>query len=95
MTKGPGDSPLLADFRGKVGKLEIDAARRATLIADAERALLTSVKPAYEAVIAWARATTPAATEDDGVWKLPDGGAYYDYLLKNYTTTELTSAPDT
>ena len=90
--EGPGDSPLLADFRGKAGKLEIDAARRATLIADAERALLTSVKPAYEAVIAWARATTPAATEDDGVWKLPDGGAYYDYLLKNYTTTELTSA---
>jgi uncharacterized protein (DUF885 family) len=90
--EGPDDSPLLADFRGKVGKLEIDAARRATLIADAERALLTSVKPAYEAVIAWARATSPAATEDDGVWKLPDGAAYYDYLLKNYTTTELTSS---
>jgi uncharacterized protein (DUF885 family) len=90
--EGPDDSPLLADFRGKVGKLEFDAARRATLIADAERALQTSVKPAYEAVIAWARATSPAATEDDGVWKLPDGAAYYDYLLKNYTTTELTSS---
>ena len=88
---GPDDSPLLADFRGKVGKLEIDEARRATLMADAERALLASVKPAYEDVIAWARATAPAATEDDGVWKLPDGAAYYDYLLKNYTTTDLTS----
>ena len=44
--KGPDDSPLLADFRGKVGKLEIDAARREALIGDAERALLGSVKPA-------------------------------------------------
>ncbi|HEU4516670.1 MAG TPA: DUF885 domain-containing protein, partial [Steroidobacteraceae bacterium] len=89
---GPDDSPLLADFRGKVGKLEIDAARRAALVADAERALVGSVKPAYEDVIAWARETEKTATTDDGIWKLPDGGAYYDYLLKNYTTTDLTAS---
>lgn len=86
---GPDDSPLLADFRGKVGKLEIEAARRAALMADAERALLASVKPAYEDVIAWARTTSESASEDDGVWKLPEGAAYYDYLLRNFTTTDL------
>ena len=88
---GPDDSPLLADFRGKVGKLEVDAARRDALIADAERALRESVKPAYDEVIAWARAASKSATEDDGVWKLPEGAAYYDYLLKNFTTTDLTA----
>jgi uncharacterized protein (DUF885 family) len=88
---GPDDSPLLADFRGKAGKLEIDAARRDALIGDAERALRGSVKPAYEDVIAWAREASKTATEDDGVWKLPDGAAYYDYLLKNFTTTDLTA----
>jgi uncharacterized protein (DUF885 family) len=88
---GPHDSPLLADFRGKVGKLAIDESRRAALLAQAERALLTSVKPAFEDVIAYSQAAAKTATEDDGVWKLPDGTAYYDFLLKNFTTTDLTA----
>jgi uncharacterized protein (DUF885 family) len=85
------DSPLLADFRAKVGKLAVDPARRDALLADAERALRTSVKPAFDGVVAWARETEKTATADDGVWKLPDGKAYYDFLLKNFTTTELTA----
>jgi uncharacterized protein (DUF885 family) len=88
---GPADSPLLADFRGKVAALAIDEARRESLLARAELALLTSVRPAYDDVIAWARAAGAEATDDDGVWKLPDGAAYYDFLLENYTTTKLTS----
>ena len=89
---GTEDSPLLADFRDKLGKLSIDEARRESLLARAERALLTSVRPAYEAVISWAREMEKSATDDDGVWKLPDGAAYYDYLLKNFTTTDLSAA---
>jgi len=89
--EGPADSPLLADFRAKLDKLEIDDARRKALVGEAEKALLGSVKPAYEAVIAWARVTEKTASTDDGVWRLPDGAAYYDYLLKNFTTTELTA----
>ncbi|HEU0226017.1 MAG TPA: DUF885 domain-containing protein [Steroidobacteraceae bacterium] len=88
---GPADSPLFADFRGKVGALQIEEAKRESLLARAELALLGSVRPAYDAVIAWARETEKQATEDDGVWKLPDGAAYYDYLLENFTTTKLTA----
>ncbi len=89
---GPADSVLLADFRAKVGKLEIDDARRHALVGEAEKALIGSVKPAYESVIAWSREMEKSASTDDGVWRLPDGAAYYDYLLKNYTTTDLTAA---
>lgn len=89
--KGTEDSPLLADFRGKLAKLTIDEAKREALLARAENVLLTSVKPAYERVIAWARETQKTATDDAGVWKLPDGVAYYDFLLKNFTTTDLTA----
>ena len=32
-----------------------------------------------------------SASGDDGVWRLPDGGEYYQRLLKWYTTTELTA----
>ncbi len=89
---GPGDSPLLADFRAKVRALDLPEERRAELVAAAEAALQASVRPAYEAVIEWARSAAGRASADDGVWKLPHGEAYYDHLLAQYTTTDLTAA---
>ena len=86
---GPGDSTLLADFRKKVVALELPQDRRDALLAAAERALLESVKPAYDAVVAWASAAEGRASPEDGAWKLPHGAAYYDYLLASYTTTTL------
>jgi len=86
---GPGDSTLLADFRKKVVALDLPQERRDALLAAAERAMLESVRPAYDAVIAWAAAAEQRASLDDGVWKLPHGAAYYDYLLARYTTTPL------
>jgi uncharacterized protein (DUF885 family) len=38
----------------------------------------------------WSRQQAIAGT-DDGVWRLPDGEAYYNVLLANYTTTDLTA----
>ena len=88
---GPADSPLFADFKKKIGAIPLDDKRREQLTTQAAQALRESVKPAWESVIAWAKAEEPRATTDDGVWKLPDGGAYYDFLLENFTTTKLTA----
>lgn len=85
------DSPLLADFRSKLGKLQLDEAQAASLMASAERAMLEFVGPAYQAVIAWASAAELRASEQDGVWKLPDGEDYYQQRLADYTTTALTA----
>jgi uncharacterized protein (DUF885 family) len=82
---------LFADFQTKIGAIALDEKRREELTALAAQALRESVKPAWEAVIAWAKLAEPQATTDDGVWKLPDGGAYYDFLLENFTTTKLTA----
>ncbi len=89
--EGPADSPLFADFKTKVGAIGLDDKRREELTAEAADALLTSVKPAWNAVISWAKSAELRATADDGVWKLPDGGAYYDFLLENFTTTKLSA----
>ena len=85
------DSPLMADFRGKVEALDIDQAEKDRLIAEAEAALTTVVEPAYQRIIALFEEQSEIATDDDGVWKHPDGGEFYNYLLNNYTTMDLSA----
>ena len=84
-------SPLLADFTGKVEALGLEADEQARLIGEAEAALTEAVAPAYERVIALFEEQAAVATEDDGVWKHPDGGEFYNYLLNGYTTMDLSA----
>jgi len=87
------DSALLADFKKKVADLGLEDAKIvADLIKRAENALMTSLKPAYEDLIALAKAQEAVATTDDGVWKLPNGAAYYEYRLRQMTSTDMTAA---
>jgi uncharacterized protein (DUF885 family) len=92
---GSEDSPLMEDFRGKVTALAdnstITEEEAADLIARAAEALTTSVGPAYEAAITELTAQQATATTDDGIWKLPDGGDYYNQRLAQMTTTDLTA----
>jgi len=82
---------LLADFEKKVKKLDLPEAEQEALYTDAITALLTSVRPAYEAIIAEMKTQQAAAGTDDGVWKLPDGEAFYAQRLKIQTTTDMTA----
>jgi uncharacterized protein (DUF885 family) len=83
-------SALLEDFETKVGALKsADAATKQQLLTDGRAALLSGVKPAYEKLIALFTAEEKIATDDDGVWKLPDGLEYYNYMLRQNTTTNL------
>lgn len=84
------DSTLLEDFKAKVARLDIPQAEKDMLLADASAALLASVKPAYEKVIALMTEQEARATNDDGAWKFPNGQAFYNERLKFHTTTDLT-----
>ena len=84
-------STLLADFDKKVSKLEISDKEKETLINDAKSALLSSVKPAYENLIAFLTEQEKRAATDDGVWKFPNGKDFFNNALKRTTTTDLTS----
>jgi uncharacterized protein (DUF885 family) len=48
------------------------------------------VVPAYRRLIAFFEQQLPRSTTDDGVWKLPDGDAYYRHLLREQTSTRMT-----
>ncbi len=90
--KTKNKSPLLEDFTKKVNALkDIDDAAKKELISKASAALLSSVKPAYEKLMAYWNELEKKATTDDGAWKLPEGDAFYDAALKLTTTTNLTA----
>jgi uncharacterized protein (DUF885 family) len=84
-------STLLADLTKKVEALDIAASEKAGLIEAGRQALLTSVKPAYQRLIAEMERQQAIAPTDDGIWRLKDGAAYFAERLANYTTTDLTA----
>ena len=82
---------ILADFEKKVEKLKLAQAQKDALIDAASQALTSAVGPAYESLIAEMKRQEDIATLDDGVWKLPDGAAYYAHRLKSITTTDMSA----
>lgn len=89
---GAADSPILADFRAKVTKADFTDAERADLLARATTALQGGFATGYRALIAHLRAAEAQADTVDGIWKLPDGQAYYEAQLESYTTLPLKAA---
>jgi uncharacterized protein (DUF885 family) len=87
---GP-DSAIWADFTGKLAALELEAEQSAALTAQAKKAMLESVAPAYLALIAESARLETLASADAGVWKHPQGEAFYAQRLNYYTSTDLTA----
>ena len=79
-------------FRSMAEKLEkagITGETAEQLKAETARQILASVYPAYARLIDYFKAIRPKTTTDAGVWKLPDGDAFYRFSLKMMTTTDL------
>jgi len=85
------DSALWADFKRKVDSLSLNAAERQQLLAEAKKALITQVKPAYEKLISYISQLELSADTRDGAWKFPQGDAYYNNALARTTTTAMTA----
>ncbi|MFC7377852.1 DUF885 domain-containing protein [Brevundimonas sp. GCM10030266] len=89
------DNPVWADFQRKIGALETDQATKDRLLAEGRAALTGEWKRGYEGVLAaLAEVQQQAAVmpdRDGGVWRLPDGEAYYNARLQLSTTTDLTA----
>jgi uncharacterized protein (DUF885 family) len=86
------DNPLFAHFveGGQASK----RLGRKTLARWEERvrqALSDVVFPVYRVLRDYLSVLLEKANDDDGVWKHPDGEAYYQFLLQIHTTTDLTA----
>ena len=85
-------NPLYTVFKEKIAALKLDQPEQARLLADVESQINTVVYPAYQKFITYFTALETKATDDDGVWKLPDGAAFYAHCLRSNTTVALNPA---
>ena len=87
----PASQNILAtSFETRAAKIDkLSEAERAKFQTRVESEITNKVYPAYQRLVDYFQAILPRTTTDDGVWKLPDGDAYYAYCLRENTTTTL------
>ena len=86
----PAENILATSFKTRVAKMDkLTDQQRAEFQSRVEAAIGEKVYPAYQKLIGYFSELLPKTTTDDGVWKLPDGEAFYAHQLRQNTTTTL------
>jgi uncharacterized protein (DUF885 family) len=70
---------------------ELSPERRTELRDQAIAAVENSVYPGYRNLLDYLRELEPKATSSDGVWRLPDGEAFYRMAIRQHTTTDMSA----
>ncbi len=91
-----GSSALWTDINTKISALQIAGQitepEADQLVADARKALLENLKPAYDEILAWLQTDLAhVSSEAKGADALPNGEAFYRYRLARMTTLELSA----
>ena len=87
----PEDSPFARPLQKFPAGISADDQTR--IKAEILEAIRKQVLPAYTQFARFLTATyIPAGRTDPGLWAIPDGDKYYDFLVRQSTTTNLTPA---
>ena len=85
--------PYYTEIADRVGDIPgITQAQVDDLLGRARAAVDGSVRPGYQALLEVMNGLEPRAPAQIGVGQYPNGPAYYRYILRHHTTTELTPA---
>jgi len=87
----PRSTPYYTSFAEKVRQIEdLSDEEQQALLEAAEVEIEASVIPAFKALADTLDQQAAIATSEDGVWKFPNGEAYYQYILSHHTSTDMT-----
>ena len=90
IAKPAAENILAASFKSGAAKIDkLSDKEREDFQTRVETEITKRVYPAYQKLIDYFKGVLPKATTDDGVWKLPDGDAFYAYVLRENTTTTM------
>jgi uncharacterized protein (DUF885 family) len=87
----PAQHPLLADWRARLSTLDAGgkSPQRRALEGRAQAAIEAGLYPAWRLLRESVMTQLDAARDDQGVWALPDGEAWYAFCVRWHTTTEM------
>jgi uncharacterized protein (DUF885 family) len=86
----PEDSPLAMPL--KSFPAAVPAAEQQRIKTEMLGAIQKEVLPAYARLARYLKVSyIPAGRDDPGIWALPDGAKYYQFLIRRTTTTDLTA----
>jgi uncharacterized protein (DUF885 family) len=90
IAKPAAENILATSFKERAAKIDkMNDSERADFQKRVETSVANNVYPAYQKLIDYFKGIQPKTTTDDGVWKLPEGDAFYAYALHDNTTTTL------
>ena len=91
LTRPLDENPLYFSFMDRANKSRwISDSAAASWGERVKKTIQEEVFPAYQALLSLLREMLPNAGEEDGLWHLPNGAAYYEFLLREHTTIDLT-----
>lgn len=89
----PAENILATSFQKRAAKIDkLSEQQRSDFQRRVETEIGTQVYPAYQKLIGYFSDLLPKTTTDDGVWKFPDGEAFYAHMLRVNTTTTMSAA---
>jgi uncharacterized protein (DUF885 family) len=92
LDSAPGEHLLVSTFADKLADIdaqELSAEQRQSLIDEATNAVENDVYPGYQALLAYLNELAPKATSNNGVWRLPNGEAFYQQAILQHTSTTM------
>jgi uncharacterized protein (DUF885 family)/Tol biopolymer transport system component len=84
-------TPFYTTFEEKVLALELSAEEKKALLSAAEQAIEESVLPAFAALEETLLTLETTAPSKVGALHLPNGRAYYEYMLRHFASADLTA----
>lgn len=84
--------PVYKVFHDSINQITaLTSSERRAYLESASQEIEASFIPAYLKLIDYLDHLATIANDEAGVWKFPDGDAYYAYLLRQETSTDLTA----
>jgi len=84
--------PFYGDFAGKLEAAGIGGAEADRLQGDVAAAITGPLARGYATLLDVFDQVAPLSTTEDGVWRHPNGEAYYTYLVRQFSETDMTPA---
>ncbi|MBM3153682.1 MAG: DUF885 domain-containing protein, partial [Chloroflexi bacterium] len=88
----PTGTVFYTSLESRLGLLAgVSLEEKEAVLAEAEKAITDIVLPAYQALVDFMEGMEVYPAADSGIWRLPQGESYYDYLLRHFTTTAMSA----